>query len=157
MKRIITALGILLVILVAFTGASCKSETPTSPIMPPRNGGVPGATLEVSCDEFMQQNHLAKQVEITYPGSLVVSLCSNPTTGFQWNETAQISDPAVLQQYEHNFVPPEQTGLVGAAGKDVWTFKPLEKGTATVSMEYSRPWEGGEKGAWTYTMTVNVK
>jgi hypothetical protein len=25
------------------------------------------------------------------------------------------------------------------------------------TMEYSRPWEGGEKGEWTFTLTVIVK
>ena len=33
----------------------------------------------------------------------------------------------------------------------------LEKGITEVSMEYSQPWEGGEKGAWTFKMTVTVK
>ena len=115
------------------------------------------ASVEVSCDDFSQQNHITKQVEVGAGGTLTVTLCSNQTTGFMWSETAQISDQSVLQQTDHKFVPPEAEGVVGAAGKEVWTFNALKKGTSTVSVEYSRPWEGGEKGEWTFNLTVTVK
>lgn len=114
------------------------------------------ASVEVSCDDFSQQNHITKQVEVGAGGTLTVTLCSNPTTGFEW-ESAIISEQTVLQEIDHRFVPPEAEGVVGAAGKEVWTFKALKKGTSTVSVEYSRPWEGGEKGEWTFNLTVTVK
>lgn len=114
------------------------------------------ASVEVSCDDFSQE-HISKQVEVAAGGTVTVTLCSNSTTGFIWSETAQISDQSVLQQTDHKFVSPEAEGLVGAAGKEVWTFKALKKGTSTVSMEYSRPWEGGEKGVWTFNLMVTVK
>ncbi len=114
-------------------------------------------SLEVSCDEFMQQQHISQEVEVAAGDSLIVTLCSNPTTGFQWSETAQISDQTVLQQLDHKFVSPEETGVVGAPGQEVWTFEALKKGTSSVSMEYSQPWEGGEKGEWTFELTVVVK
>jgi len=113
------------------------------------------ASVEVSCDDFMKDKHIAKEVQVPADGSLTVTLCSNPTTGFEW-ESAEITDQAVLQQTDHKFVPPEGD-VPGAAGQEVWTFKPLKKGTSTVSMEYSRPWEGGEKGEWTFNLTVVVK
>lgn len=85
-----------------------------------------------------------------------MTLCSNPTTGFQWSESAKISDQTMLRQAAHKFVPPEGD-VPGAAGQEVWTFKAPKKGTATLSMEYSRLWEGGEKGEWTFKLTVVVK
>jgi inhibitor of cysteine peptidase len=116
------------------------------------------ASVEVSCDDFSQP-HISKQVEVATGGTVTVTLCSNPTTGFIWSETAQISDQGVLQQTDHKLVTPESETppLVGAPGQEVWTFKALKKGTSTVSMEYSRPWEGGEKGVWTFNLTVTVK
>ncbi len=36
-------------------------------------------------------------------------------------------------------------------------FKALKKGSSTIYLEYSRPWEGGEKGEWTCTVNVVVK
>ena len=116
-----------------------------------------GASVEVSCDDFMQQKHISKEVSAAVGDSFTVKLCSNPTTGFQWSESAQISDPTVVQQMDHESLPPETEGLVGAPGKEVWTFKALKKGTSTISVEYGRPWEGGEQGEWTFNLTVVVK
>jgi len=113
--------------------------------------------VEVSCDDFYNQQHITRQVEVAAGDSLTVTLCSNPTTGFQWAESATVSDQSVLQQTDHKFTAPEANGTVGAPEKEVWTFKALKKGTSTVSMEYSRPWEGGEKGEWTFSLTVVVK
>ena len=114
-------------------------------------------TLEdISYDVFMNEKHITKEIEINYPGSLTVSLASNPTTGFQWEEV-KIGDSSAITEYEHKFVPPEATGVVGASGKDVWTFKPLGRGTSTLIFEYSQPWDGGEKDEWTLGLIVVVK
>ncbi|HEY86622.1 MAG TPA: protease inhibitor I42 family protein, partial [Dehalococcoidia bacterium] len=86
-----------------------------------------------------------------------VTLCSNPTTGYRWSEFAVISDPTVLEQVDHVYTPPEVENVVGAAGKDTWIFKELKKGMTNISLEYSQPWEGGEKGHWTFSFTVVAK
>jgi len=115
-----------------------------------------GTSIEGSCDDFGQQPHMSKQINVAAGDIFTVTLCSNATTGFEWSESAQISDQTVVQQTGHGFVGPD-TGLVGAPGKEVWTFKALKKGTSTIALEYSRPWEGGEKGEWTFNLTVAVK
>ena len=118
-------------------------------------------SVDASCDNFMKLQHISKEVEVAVDGSLTVTLGSNPTTGFLWSESADISDQTVLQQTGHEYITPEGEGdeppAPGTPGQEVWTFKALKKGTTEVSMEYSRPWEGGEKGEWTYTLTVVVK
>ncbi len=116
-------------------------------------------SVEASADDLMKLQHISQEVEVAVDGSLTVTLFSNPTTGFLWSESAQISDQTVLEQTDHKFVPPPERPepVVGEAGKEVWTFKALKKGTSTISMEYSRPWEGGEKGAWTFVLIVIVK
>jgi inhibitor of cysteine peptidase len=88
---------------------------------------------------------------------LVLSLCSNPTTGFQWSETANISDTSVLEQVSHEYIAPKGSAKAGAAGQEVWTFRALSEGDSTVALEYSRPWEGGEKGEWTFELAVEVE
>jgi inhibitor of cysteine peptidase len=118
---------------------------------------TPGTSVDVSCDDFSKQQHISKELAAAVGDSFTVTLCSNATTGFQWSESAQISDPTVVQQMDHKFVSPKADGLVGAPGKEVWTFKALKKGTSTISLEYGRPWEGGEKGEWTFNLTVVVK
>jgi inhibitor of cysteine peptidase len=118
---------------------------------------APGqASVNLTCGDFASQNHIIRQLSVKAGDSFTVTLGSNPTTGFQW-ESAIISDPGVLTETSHQFVGPEDENLVGAAGRDVWTFRALKKGTSTISIAYSRPWEGGEKGVWTFTAVVTVK
>jgi predicted secreted protein len=113
--------------------------------------------IEVSCDDFSSENHTSREAELSVGDLLKVTLCSNQTTGFQWPETANISVTTVLEQVSHEYIPPQgDQSQTGAAGREVWTFRALETGSTTVYMEYSRPWEGGEKGVWTFELTANV-
>jgi hypothetical protein len=50
-----------------------------------------------------------------------------------------------------------QEAQPGAAGRQVWVLQATGPGTATVSTTYGRPWEGGEKDAWTFTANVTVQ
>ncbi len=115
------------------------------------------ASVEVSCDEFASDQHISQGFEIDAGDSFTVALCSNQTTGFQWSESAQIDDETIVEQTNHEFIPPQDEQLVGAAGQEVWTFQALQEGTTTISMEYSRPWEDGEEAEWTFTLTLVVK
>ena len=115
--------------------------------------------IDVSCDDFMNLQHISQEVEVAVDDSLTVTLCSNPSTGFQWSESAQISDQTVLQQTAYELVPPADGLLLapGTPGKEIWTFQALKKGESTVSMEYSRPFEDGEEAVWTFNLTVTVR
>lgn len=123
--------------------------------MPPLDDGTTSVQVEFSYDQLMSQKHISQNVDVELPGSLIVTLASNPSTGFQWQE-AVIGNTTVLAEYSRQFVEP-QSDLAGAGGQDVWTFKTLEKGTSTLQFQYSRPWEGGEQGEWTVDLTVSVK
>ena len=114
-------------------------------------------SLEVSCDDFGQELNITRQVEVPAGGSLMVTLCSNAPTGYQWSETAVIGDNTIVQQTSHKFEAPAESDLVGVPGKEVWTFNALKKGNSTISMVYSQPWEGGEEASWTFDATVVVK
>ena len=135
-----------LVAVLAISLMACSAPTPR-----PLNG--------ISCDEFAKNNNISEQVEFASGEFFTVTLCSNPTTGFSWSEAAQISDTGVVKQLEHEFIGPESATPppAGAPGQEVWTFKTNKKGTSTIYLEYGRPWEGGEKAVWTYTLTVTVK
>ena len=114
-------------------------------------------SVDVTYDDFMKNQHISRSVEIPANGTLTVTLFSNPTTGSRWSEEASITDSCVLEQTGHEYVAPGQEGVVGAGGQEIWTLKALKKGETTVTMEYSRPWEGGEKGEWTFELIVKVK
>jgi len=101
-------------------------------------------------------SYSGKQVELSVGQSLVVTLDSNPgSTGYSWS-LAQNSDDSVLGKTGNEYISP-QTTLIGAGGKEEWTFKALKKGNSTISMVYSRPWETGTPPAQTFDLTVVVK
>jgi inhibitor of cysteine peptidase len=103
----------------------------------------------------VDSSYSGKQVELVVGQSLVVTLDSNASTGYSW-ALAQNSDESVLSNTGDQYIAP-QTTLVGAPGKEEWTFKALEKGTSAISMEYKRPWETGTPAAETFNLTVVVK
>jgi len=142
MKFKLWVAGIVLIVLLVV--ASCTAKPATK-------------SVQVSIDDLTSQNNITRDVEIAAGSTLLVSLGSNPSTGFSWSEQAQIGDTAIVRQDKHEFVATNANGVVGAPGTEEWTFTALKKGTTTVSMDYSRPWAGGEKGVWTFKLNVTVK
>ena len=121
-------------------------------------GAEPG--IKVSCDDFYAEGTRSGMVELASGERLELVLCSNPTTGFKWDDQAEISEPAVLEQVAVAFEEPaasEDKALAGAPGAQKWTFQGMGTGSTQVVLTYSQPWEGGEKNAWTYTLSVTVR
>jgi inhibitor of cysteine peptidase len=114
--------------------------------------------VTLTCDELSAQKNIVKDMDVQIGNKIIVTLCSNKTTGFSWTEKAQISDPQVIEQTAYNWVAPKDTGgRVGVAGNEVWTFKALAAGKSTVYLQYSQPWTGGAKATWTFKLNLNVK
>ena len=111
--------------------------------------------VEISCDEFYENRDIRNEFQVEIGDKIRVKLCSNPTTGFEWKY--ETIGKIVLEEEDYDFEEPGEEGVAGAAGKEVWTFEAIEKGTTELRMEYSRLWEGGEQAEWTYTMTVTVE
>lgn len=112
-------------------------------------------TIQISYDDLLNQKQIRRNVALAVGDHLQVSLGSNASTGYQWAEQMQISDPKVLTQTGHEAIAPAE-GRPGAAGAEVWMLQAMAPGTATVSVAYSRPWQGGEKDSWTFTADVTV-
>lgn len=156
MKKVFVFVGAF-AILSGVLASGCTTKEPAQTTMPPLNGGGQQARMiELLTDDFMTQNHISQNVELTRPGSLIVSLGSNPATGFEWSD-AQISDNSIVAEQSFVYVPSQVEDVVGAPGKNVWVFDSQSPGTSTINMSYSRPWEGGEKDQWTLTINVTVK
>jgi inhibitor of cysteine peptidase len=117
-------------------------------------------SIEVTCDDFQDNHHPADDIEVKVGDEFTITLCSNPTTGYQWSEGADISGDGIVDQTGHEYVAPDegdQPPLVGTAGEEVWRFKALAAGESSISVEYNQPWDGGEKGTWTFVLNVIVK
>ncbi len=155
MKSKIIIMGLLVVLVLSLI--ACQSEAKEEPVKIDPGKYAAATSVEFyTCNNFMKEKHITDDIKLTVGKGVTVILCSNQSTGFQWNEEAGISDTGVVKQVKHEYVAP--TGdKVGAAGQEKFTFQAFKSGTATVSLEYGRDWEGGEKAEWTCTLTINVK
>ena len=114
--------------------------------------------IEYGYDEFVQYqywNTTVSVLDICVGNTFTITLSSNPATGFAWPEIAQVSDSSILKQVDHEYLSPEQTGVLGASGKDVWTFKVIKEGTAIISMINSRPGENVAE-EWAFKATIKI-
>ncbi len=112
---------------------------------------------EISSELIVDESASGTEAELPVGESVIVRLVSNPSTGFQW-ELAEISDETVLKQTSHVFSMEETDPmLVGAPGEEYWVFEAIGAGSSTISMEYSRPWDGGEKAVEIFNLTVIVQ
>ena len=131
--------------------SGCTEEI-VPPVLPVEPTGYSDVCIPI--EEFQNQPHIDVVMSTVVGGELTVTLGSNPTTGFQWSEEAEISDETIIKQVSHKFVGPE-TDVPGTPGEEVWTFKALERGTTTILLEYSRSWTGA--GLWAVTITATIK
>jgi len=146
MKRLALILSIMLLLLTI----GCDDDDDTLPEL---------VGVEVSCDDFTESQYSSKEVKGPVEGALTLILCSNPSTGFEW-ESAEISDTTVLKQAHHEYAGPEEGQTPpppGTAGQEIWTFMALETGESTISLAYSQPWEDGLKADWTFELKVIVE
>ncbi|WP_339487613.1 protease inhibitor I42 family protein [Pseudomonas sp. EL_65y_Pfl2_R95] len=91
------------------------------------------------------------------PGQqLIISLPSNPTTGFRW--VVRDAAPAVLTSLGPEvYSNPEDAGLVGSAGKSTWRYTVKQPGEGQLLMTYQRPWETEVEPAERFECVIKVK
>lgn len=113
-------------------------------------------TIQISYDDLLNQKQISRSTTMAVGDFLQVSLGSNASTGFAWAEKLLISDPKVVAQTGHEVIAPKQ-GQPGAAGSEVWMLQATAPGNTTVSTTYGRPWPGGEKDSWVFSVNVTVE
>lgn len=154
----VKAITLGLTVLLALPLLACTSKTTErAPGVPDPSTYAAATTVEYyTCNDFASNPNITDQITFTVGKGVSIILCSNRSTGFQWNEQAQISDPEVVEQVKHVYEAPVGN-KPGAAGTETFSLRGLKKGTATVYLEYSQPWEGGTKAEWTCTLTITIK
>lgn len=85
------------------------------------------------------------EINIEEGESFEIMLDSNPTTGFAW-EIAEELDDSILEEVDNvygsnNTDNNDNKPVIGVGGKEVWTFKALKKGEATIKMKYCQPFD----------------
>ena len=117
------------------------------------------ASIWIGCGEFEQRATaggtatLHRRLTVRAGAIPRVRLCSNASTGYRWD--APRFDGRYLSLLAHRAIAPT-SGMMGAAGTEVWTFRALRTGATTLTLTYSRPWQGGEKATWTVALDVTV-
>ena len=141
---IISVLVALLVVSIAFVGGCTRQ---------------PSTSISIPIEEFRNHPHIDVVMHAVVGEELMVTLGSNPTTGFQWSELAEISDETVIRQVSHMYVGKEYETPPppGTSGEEIWTFEALKEGTVTTFLEYSRPWNPEDIGVWSVTITTTIK
>jgi predicted secreted protein len=114
--------------------------------------------LGATCDQFQSTKTVEQKSEVAAGSDVVVALCSNPTTGFSWDDP-QLGDANVVRLVDRSYHAPSGDTLpvVGAAGGEVLRFHAATAGTTIISTRYSQPWVGGTEGEWTYRLAITVR
>ncbi|MBA7665019.1 hypothetical protein ES703_73085 [subsurface metagenome] len=98
------------------------------------------------------------QVELEEGQILVVTLESNPTTGYRWEQAE--NQESILEQMGEAEFKPSETGeppLVGAGGWEIFRFKAISAGQITLQLVYHRSWEEGVEPLKTFSLQVVVR
>ncbi|MFA5068645.1 MAG: protease inhibitor I42 family protein [Candidatus Omnitrophota bacterium] len=102
-----------------------------------------------------RNNNRSNTITVKSGGTFTISLASNATTGFTWQFVRQI-DTNLLGLEGSRYLSPG-TGLVGAGGRQEWTFRAKKPGRAVISLEYIRPWENDKACARAKNLTVIIR
>ena len=98
------------------------------------------------------------KVEVDAGQTLVLTLESNPSTGFSW-EVIESDDAVLRPKAEPEFKvtseldPPPP----GAGGVEIFRFEAVEAGETLLTLVYHRPWEEGVEPLETYSIQITVR
>ncbi|MBW7990204.1 MAG: hypothetical protein FVQ84_09350 [Planctomycetes bacterium] len=97
------------------------------------------------------------QVELEQGQILVVTLESNPTTGYSW-EQAENQEPILEQMGQPEFKQSLTGGrpVAGGSGWEIFRFKAVSAGQMTLQLVYHRAWEEGVEPVNTFSLNVVI-
>ena len=101
---------------------------------------------------YLEKKHDGDIVKLAPGDTIIITLKSNPTTGYSWNVVD--IDFSILKPGKTEFRP--QSNLLGAPGQEVLYFTALENGETKLVLGYLRPWEKGEKPLDTFSVIVKI-
>jgi predicted secreted protein len=80
---------------------------------------------------------LPERIEAKVGQDFVITLGSNPTTGYSWRLAEPL--PSMLKLQSQRYIPTEPQ-KIGSGGTEEWIFKSVRSGKVTIMFEYVRPW-----------------
>jgi inhibitor of cysteine peptidase len=99
---------------------------------------------------------------VTEPGPVSIEvgeratleLSANPTTGYQWELSAE-PDSSIVTIVSDTYVGPDSSAM-GAGGTQRMVVEGVAPGTASIELRYVRPWETDAEPAETATFELTV-
>ena len=95
-----------------------------------------------------------KEYRVALDGVAFIQLPENMTTGYSWHYTLDGEDVLVCTRDEH---AASTSAAVGAAGQRELEFKAVGTGSATITVQYYRSWEGVQSAIESKTYKVTVR
>ncbi|HBS79464.1 MAG: peptidase inhibitor I42 [Pseudomonas sp.] len=90
------------------------------------------------------------------PGQmLILSLPSNPATGYRWN-LREVSSEQLKSLGPEVFSSPE-SDVIGGDGLSTWRFEAAEAGSGRLYLTYQRPWEADAEPAGLFDCRIDVE
>jgi len=149
-KEILKAGSVLALLSVLMLVAACASSSGADVERNEEATDMPTEVVLTAADS-------GNEVKLSAGQELVVTLESNPTTGYGW-EVSEV-DGAVLAQIgeaEYQQAPTEGKELVGAGGAETFRFAAAQ-GETTLTLVYRRSWETDVEPVETFTVQIVVQ
>lgn len=83
------------------------------------------------------QNQAGETVQVYVGNDFSIVLESNPTTGYSW-QLSSLPEKELIS-FINSYFETKESAAVGASGRQVWVFKALKAGKATIHFKYVRP------------------
>ena len=114
-------------------------------------------SLFVGCSEqkaiSVDKNDNGRLIELNEGQKLVITLESNPTTGYSWN-IAELDESMLKQEGDIEFI--SESNLIGSPGVEIIKFNAVKSGQTTLKLIYHRSWEEDVKPIETFSIQVKV-
>ena len=160
-KRVaaIALIGVLAVVGLVGSLTACGSEAPTEEVIPmqPAEQPQPQVTepTPLPIDKVTPEpiHEGIVMIEMRVGDTHTVALESNPTTGYGWEIGLEFNGEC-LELVEQSFEP--DSDLVGAPGRELFTFRALAFGMVEFSFNYKRPGEDEILKTGRYTFNIGM-
>ena len=98
------------------------------------------------------ENANGKNIELTVGQQFQICLPEIPTSGFQWDLSADGEPTCTLLNDAYTAVNTQYDG----EGSHCWQFEAAQEGSASIALAYQRPWEHGTNPPRSFTLGIQV-
>jgi len=99
-------------------------------------------------------NQSACPLQLKTGQNLILTLPSNPTTGYRW--AIQDSAGGVLRALGPEVYSSSESGVIGGGGQSTWRFQAFAAGQRRLRLTSQQPWEPEAEPAETFDCAITV-